>query len=216
MNTIFLYIHIAAGFSALLLGIIAIFATQRQTVHKTTGAIFFWAINIVAITSVVLSLNRTPINSFLLVIGILSFYVNFTGYRAVKLKNKPAQFADKLVTGIMFLTTLSMLFLAAYDSKYGSGDTAIILGIFSIIGGTHATADALYFKNGPRHPKEWILRHFNGMVGAYIATITAFAVTNLTAFVPLFYLWTIPPVIGSLFVLSINIYYRRKYIVSAE
>lgn len=211
MSSIFLYVHIVAGFSALLLGLVAMLTTKGQQWHNKAGLIYFWSMMIVALTSTIISLTSTPVNLFLLVVGIFSFYLTFTGYRSTKVKDSPPQLLDKGVTALMLLTTLVMVILAIYDWINGSGRLTIILGIFGTIGGTLAIADLLVYKNGLDHPREWMLRHLGRMSGAYLATFTAFAVTNLKMLMPLILLWTLPPVIGANGIILAMRYYRKRY-----
>lgn len=211
MNAFFLYLHIAAGFTALIIGLVAMFAPKGQTLHNKSGLIYFWAMVVVAITSTIISLRSTPINLFLLVTGIFSFYLIFTGYRSTIIKNKAPQLVDKFVTAVMLCTTLAMISLAAYDWFNGTGRLTIILGIFGSIGGVLAIADLLLYRNGLDHPREWLLRHLGRMLGAYLATFTAFAVTNLTAWMAPILLWTLPPVIGAVSIIFATRYYRKVY-----
>lgn len=166
---------------------------------------------VVALTSTIISLLSNPINYFLLVVGIFSFYLTFTGYRAVQLKNTPPQFIDKATTLLMLFTTLIMAGLAAYDWTYGNGQLSIILGIFGGIGGTLTISDLLVYANGLPHPREWMLRHLGRMLGAYVATLTAFVVTNFKGLVPRIYLWTVPTIIGASSILLLIQYYRKVY-----
>jgi hypothetical protein len=216
MDTFFLYLHIAAGFTALAIGLVAMFAPKGQALHNKSGLVYFWAMVLVAITSTIISLRSNPINLFLLVTGIFSFYLILTGYRATIIKNKAPQFVDKLATAIMLCTALAMLSLAAYDWFNGNGRLTIILGIFGSIGGVLAIADLLVYRNGLDHPREWLLRHLGRMLGAYIATFTAFAVTNLTAWLAPILLWTLPPLFGTVAITLATRYYRKVYNVPTK
>lgn len=211
MDTFFLYLHIAAGFTALVIGLVAMFSPKGQNLHNKSGLIYFWAMVVVAITSTIISLRSNPINLFLLVTGIFSFYLIFTGYRSTIVKNKAPQLVDKLVTTIMLGTTLVMVGLATHDWFNGSGRLTIILGLFGTVGGVLAIADVLVYRNGLSHPKEWLLRHLGRMLGAYIATFTAFAVTNLTSWVAPILLWTLPGIFGSVAIQLTMLYYRKVY-----
>lgn len=211
MDTFFLYLHIAAGFTALIIGLVAMFAPKGQALHNKSGLVYFWAMVVVALTSTIISLRSNPINLFLLVTGIFSFYLIFTGYRSTIIKNKAPQLVDKLVTAVMLGTTGVMIGLAIYDYFKGSGRLTIILGIFGSIGGLLAIADLLLYRNGLDHPREWLLRHLGRMLGAYLATFTAFAVTNLTTWMAPILLWTLPPIIGAVSITFATRYYRTVY-----
>jgi hypothetical protein len=211
MDAFFLYVHITAGFTALIIGLVAMFSPKGQTIHNKSGLIYFWAMVVVSITSTIISLRSDPINLFLLVTGIFSFYLIFTGYRSTIIKNKAPQFVDKFVTALMLCTTLVMISLSTYDWFNGSGRLTIILGIFGSVGGVLAVADVLVYRNGLDHPRAWLLRHLGRMLGAYLATFTAFAVTNLTAWMSSILLWTLPPIIGSIAIQVATSYYRKSY-----
>lgn len=211
MDDLFLYVHIAAGFTALATGLVAMFSPKGQNIHNKSGLIYLWAMLIISITSTIISLRSNPINLFLLVTGIFSFYLVITGYRSTIVKNKAPQLMDKLITILMLCTSLVMLGLAVYDWFNGTGKLSIILSIFGSIGGVLAIADVLVYRNGLNHPKEWLLRHLGRMLGAYIATFTAFAVTNLRAWFPSILLWTVPAIIGTVAIQLAMRYYRKVY-----
>lgn len=206
-----LYIHIASGFTALLLGLVAMFAPKGQKLHNRSGLIYFWSMMVISLTSTLISLFGEQVNIFLLLVGIFSFYLTFTGYRSTKIKHKTPPLLDKIVTGLMLLTTIGMVAFALYSWSKGSTNLAIVLGIFGFIGGFFATIDVLRYKNGLHHPKEWMMEHLGRMCGAYIATFTAFAVTNLTAFLPSLLLWIVPAIGGGLCIVLTTKYYRKVY-----
>ena len=86
-----LYLHITAGFIALVLGLVAMLAPKGQTLHNRSGLIYFWAMMIISLTSTLISLGGEQLNLFLFVVGIFSFYMTFTGYRSTKVKNNEPQ-----------------------------------------------------------------------------------------------------------------------------
>ena len=112
---------------------------------------------------------------------------------------------------MMLLTTLAMIGLAIYSLMNNNSGLAIILGLFGFIGGSLAIVDVLRYKNGLHHPKEWILEHLGRMCGAYIATFTAFAVTNLTAFLSGLLLWVLPAILGGFGIGIATNYYRKQF-----
>ena len=76
-----LYAHIAAGFIALTVGPFAMFSVKGGTLHRRAGTVYVWAMVAVVISAVVLAIYRP--NPFLLGIAVLSFYLTFSGYRAL-------------------------------------------------------------------------------------------------------------------------------------
>ena len=159
--TLILIAHIAAGFTALFTGLIAIWAVKGGKTHILSGRIYYYAMVLVAITAVLLAVFKSL--TFLFSIAVFSFYLTFTGYRSVKYKSGDAKLLDWLV--------LSMVFRSKNSSE-----------------------------------KAWLYRHIGKMSGAYIATVTAFLVTNIH-FLPSTIVWLAPTVIGT----PLIAYTIRKY-----
>ena len=67
----------------------------------------------------------------------------------------------------------------------------------------------LYLK-GPTHKQHWLAGHIVSMGAGYIATWTAFVVTNIR-FLPPVLVWLAPSIIGTIFIaLSIRRYIKPK------
>ena len=73
--------HIAVGFTALAVGPFAMFSAKGGTLHRRAGMVYVWAMVAVVITAVVLAVYRP--NLFLLGVAVFSFYLTFSGYRAL-------------------------------------------------------------------------------------------------------------------------------------
>lgn len=82
-----LVLHIISGFLALACGAVAIATQKGKGVHINAGRIYFWSMMLVAVTAFYLSVvNVIP---FLFLIAVFSFYLTWTGYKAIHWKNKP-------------------------------------------------------------------------------------------------------------------------------
>ncbi|MEL6537108.1 MAG: hypothetical protein AAFQ98_16925, partial [Bacteroidota bacterium] len=68
--TIFLILHIAAGFIALGTGLSAILVRKGSKPHNRSGLVYFWAMVVVAISAFVLSGLKN--NSFLFMVGLFT------------------------------------------------------------------------------------------------------------------------------------------------
>ena len=79
--------HVAAGSTALLTGLVALFVKKGGKNHLLFGRVFTWMMGLVILTGLmgVFAFKR---NTFLLVLTLLSGYNCFSGIRAVKLGGK--------------------------------------------------------------------------------------------------------------------------------
>lgn len=76
--------HIAISLVAVITGLLAMFAEKTSIRHKKSGSVYFWSISLSFVTVVILSLMRWPHNIYLLVIGVLTFCLTFTGRTLAK------------------------------------------------------------------------------------------------------------------------------------
>ncbi|HAP61324.1 MAG TPA: hypothetical protein DCR93_18105 [Cytophagales bacterium] len=161
----------------------------------------------VAFSAFVLSAIKS--NSFLFMVGLFTLYMTVTGRRALKFK-KPQQthapfdwvFLGATALGaIVFLSVL----LTRVPLSHGMMPVIITFGGFLI---AMLIGDASYYANLRSNvPKNfWLLRHITRMMGAYIATTTAFIVTNIQSD-PAWIAWLAPTVVFS----PLITYYKNKY-----
>jgi uncharacterized membrane protein len=212
---IFLIVHIASGFTALLTGAVALATRKGGKLHRGAGKSFFWGMFGVLVTSCCLSIIRP--NIFLFLIGIFSFYLAFTGYRILHIGKATmalkATAVDWLVSGFTFVASLFMLAGSFINLQTFSIAFNPILLVFGIICAGFAANDLRNYKvvklNKSKH--EWLFVHISRMCGAFIAATTAFAVINLT-FLPGLLVWLAPTVIGSICIG----YTIRKYKIKLE
>ena len=90
-------IHISAGMLALGLAPVAMLTVKGGQAHRRWGKIYFWAMAVVASTAVILALWRPQI--FLALLAVFSFYMAFTGYRALSRKRPVRGTAQSRSTG---------------------------------------------------------------------------------------------------------------------
>ncbi|TMW71047.1 DUF2306 domain-containing protein [Alteribacter natronophilus] len=105
---------------------------------------------------------------------------------------------------VIFLTSTLMAVWNWSGSAY-----LFYIGIFS-----YALALTGYLA-GKRRQKGWIGTHIGGMLGSYIAVITAIIVVNvhkvpMLGDVPILVFWLLPTVIGSPAIYAVGRKYRRK------
>lgn len=178
-----LLLHIFSGFTALLSGLIAMTSKKGSKVHRRTGKIFFFAMLLVTITAVLISVVKDI--RFLLLIGLFSLYQNYMGYRAVRNKSLKPNFLDGTVLLMAVINGIIMVI---------SGN--VVLTVFGIISLFLATGQCrLYLRlmRGKEVLKlQWLRQHIGMMTGAYIAALTAFLVVNVKSFNPAWLPWLAP------------------------
>lgn len=201
--TIVLIIHIASGFAALGFGLTALIAGKGNHLHVFGGRMFFYLMLSVAFSAVILSVFR--FNLFLLLIAGFAFYQNLSGYRSVKRKElRPDAFdwlitLTGLVTGIIMISTLQTVLLV-----FGG------ISLFLVAGDLRIYFQVLNGKTVPR--LAWLARHIGMMMGAYIATVTAFVVVNVNNVEPAWLPWLLPTMLG----VPLMQYWTWKYVRSKQ
>jgi len=203
-----LLIHVAAGFTALVVGIFAFASRKGGKVHLLSGKIYVVAMLLVAVSSFILSLIRY--NPFLFMVGVFTLYMTVTGYRGLlkrRQSTQKAKPADWLL--IVFSATMAgfMTIRAIYQVSNGNQDFLPVVLTFSGILFVFIITDLrIYLGKKTMTANSWLLYHIGRISGAYIATFTAFLVVNVQTN-PAYIAWLLPTVLGSLLIA----YFQRKY-----
>jgi len=160
--------------------------------------VFFWCMLLIASTAVVLSTFR--LNLFLLLIAFFAFYNTISGYRSIRNKSlRPTVFdwlitATGLITGILMISTLNTVLL--------------VFGSLSLVLSINDTRAYLLIGKGKEAPRfAWLIKHIGMMMGAYIATFTAFIVVNISYDPAPWLPWLAPTMTG----VPLLIFWQRKY-----
>ena len=203
-----LAVHILGGAIALLVAPAAMLTVKGGTWHRRWGKAYFWATMVIATTGAVMALLHP--NLFLLLVAVFSFYLVFSGYGVLHRK-KPGQRAtllDKTVAVSMILAGMAFIGYGIY--RLQSATFGIVPIVFGAIGLLLAGRDFAQFRRPPTDPHWWWYSHMRNMLAAYIATVSAFSVVNLT-FLPPVIRWLWPTVIGTVGIFVWIGYYRRKF-----
>jgi uncharacterized membrane protein len=219
-HTLILIIHIACGFTALTVGIVPMAAKKGGKLHRGAGKIYAWAMYGVSATALGLFLLNParPFLQFLLCIGLLGFYLTFSGVRAVMLHRKGLVSlpADRFVAWIALIASVFMICYGGYrfaHAMINHSDTflAILYIIFGLAMGSAAWGDVKDFlPNKTPHEKRWFFNHVIRMLSAYIATFTAFCVVNVH-FLPPILVWTLPGIIGGTIITLLVRRYKQQF-----
>jgi uncharacterized membrane protein len=192
MTDLLLLLHVLAGVTALGAAGVALGAAKGGAWHRRAGLTYVLAMLAVTLTTFALVLLRP--NLFLFVIGVFSFYLVFTGWRAGTGRDGRPGLHDHLAGAAMALCGGAMLAMGALRLGSPGGAEPVILLVFGSIGLTLALSDWRDWRRGPITGKRRIARHLTRMLAGSITTITAAAVVNL-AFLPPLVVWLGPTVL---------------------
>ena len=207
---VFLVLHIAGGTLGILAGTFIMFSKKGDKLHKTIGKIFAYSMLGAGFCSLILaSIHR---NDFLFAIGIFTIFMSGTGWRYIYLKKiadgqKPI-WIDWLLFGFMILFGILLIGMGIYSviqSKY----FGIVSAGFGYVGIKMAMKDYKTYKGKLEEKNYWKLSHLQRMIGAYIASITAFLVVNSPESFG-FLQWILPSVIIVPFIFKWSNKYRIK------
>lgn len=189
MADAFLFLHIVAGTTALLAAGAALGCAKGSAWHRRAGLTFVAAMLAVTLTTFVLVALRP--NLFLFVIGVFSFYLVLTGWRAGAQRDGRPRWFDHLAGAAMALTGAAMLGTGAWRLFLIGGAEPVILLVFGSIGVTLALSDWRDWREGPIIGRARIARHLTRMLAGTTATITAAVVVNVS-FLPPLVVWLGP------------------------
>ena len=203
---VFVYLHAFFGGLGLLTGIASIAVKKGSLNHKRMGKWFTWSMITSCLISLVIARLPNHINDFLFLIGVFTIYMVLAGNRALtfkSIKKTGPNWMDKTVSGVMLLSAFLMVAfgLNAVLNNQSGGILFLFFGAFGIF---MPFGDFKLFKKTLENRKLWLINHLSRMLGALIASITAFLVAgmkydNLLA-------WMLPTVLGTVYI----VYWIRK------
>lgn len=184
-----LCIHIACGFTSLFSALGAMLSAKGKPRHRLLGKFFIGAMSGVFVTAIPLSLIIHSL--FLFLIAIFSYYLAFSGWRYAKNRSGTPKAIDWAVSTIMFFASFIMIGFGIFNLFQSNNFKSYVLLIFGIIGLLFSTDDLKTHLNHRAIGQDRIIKHLSGMLGATIAAITAFSVTNIPL-KPSIILWITP------------------------
>ena len=175
---ILLAIHIFFGSIGLLTGTLNIIRKKGDKPHFLVGKLFLVSMIINAIAGFIMSILHN--NIFLLIVAVFSFYMVCTGQRILSLKNliknqKPKPIDYGLTFGMLLFGTGFIVysgFLLVNQNYFG-----LVMFVFGSISIFFVRTDLHLYKGITKYKNYWLLVHLQRMIGAYIASVTAFIVT---------------------------------------
>ena len=218
--TTLLIVHIAAGITALLVGLVPMFSQKGNSLHRQTGLVYVWCMIIVALTAILLC-GLQPFRMFRLFlagIAVFSFYLCITGWRATKQKKGLYAPFDKGLAYVTLLTGGAMIAFGVYLMLLnGFSFMAIVFTFFGSLTSRFAYEDVRVLGKAAAK-QHWFFQHFTRMGGSYIATFTAAVVTNIGRFAPAnapewfsTVFWIAPSLLGGLLIVWTVRRYKLKF-----
>ena len=197
MFGLLLAFHIAGATVALLSGPIPMLSRKGGKLHRRAGDVLATAMMLAAIAGFGLALLHW--NVLLLGIAVLTFFLVVSGVRAIAFRRgaRPARFDDALCV----LTMAFCTWLLWFGSR--SSD---ISSLFFGVGGWGLALRQWRLLRALR--TDWLSVHLVSMGGAYIATVSAFLVVNVS-FIPQPILFIGPTLPGTPLIVWAGIRNRR-------
>jgi len=143
-------------------------------------------------------------NLFLFLIGLFTIYLVLAGNRALTFKTKEkADWIDKMISGSMLFFSSIMVIIGTYGI-FNNISFSILYLFFGGFGLFLTSKDFRFYKNS-RYPKnDWLISHIGKMIGALIASFTAFIIAGLG--IGNLISWTLPTILGTFYIA----YWKRK------
>lgn len=207
-------IHILAGATALITGLIAMLTRKGGKAHRFNGKLYFWSMAIIFVSSIYMSLYKDMI--FFVLIAFFSFQAAFNGYRILYLKKlqqgqkaAPLDYIGIIVGGAAALFMLNLGILNINRNT----EMAIVLLVFGVFYALGVWQEWRKFSKPPTEKMFWYYKHIGQMGGAYIATTTAFLVNNyrLFPFIPAVVLWLLPTAVGVIVITRVIKKYKKLH-----
>ncbi len=212
LHNINILVHVAAGTLALLTGLLALIAKKGRYLHKRSGQIFLVCLGVVILTGLV-GVFIFKLNTFLLVITVLSGYLGYSGYRVLKNKTNKLLFTDVFMA---FCALLSAAYFLYYFKTIGLMWSPVI--IYSTVGYLLLIVSfdlGRYFLPTPIYAHLWMYEHILKMISAFSALLSAFTGTVLPQYHP--YSQFLPSVFGSLLaIIFMRVYYLKNTRIRAK
>lgn len=204
---VFLSIHSAFGAAALIIAPLAMLTVKGGLWHRRWGRIYFWAMAGVALSAVVLCWLRSGL--FLFLVAVFSFYLALTGYTVLRRK-KPDDRANPLdwcAAVAVALVSGGLIMTGALAADPGQRWVRLTFGCIGLLLGL---IDIRSFFRPSTRDRAWWFAHMTRFLAAYVATVTAFSVVNFK-FLPYFWRWLWPTLIGTVGITVWRLYYARKF-----
>jgi uncharacterized membrane protein len=204
-------LHIAGGFTGLVTGTIATIVKKGSKLHNACGKLFFWGMMLASVAALIISNLPKHHNIFLFAVGGFTLYMISSGYRIIHLKRKlkqtakPFTWIDYLIFSFAIGFGIFLLYLGI-KAILGNNMFGIVPCVFGSICIGYAGLDARMLFGKVALKQAWMPNHISRMIGALVASYTAFLVVNVKVQIE-WMLWVAPSILG----FALATYFTRKY-----
>ncbi len=210
----FLIVHCIGGGLGLITGTSILFAPKGLKLHRKLGWVFITGMALAGISSLVLAYLHP--SSFLFMIGVFTLYLVGTGYRFIHTKSAfhaPNLF-DRLLQAGMGISGITLVY-SGVRIIFDPNLFGLVFLVFGGIGLTMLTQDIQRGHTPTTSSRGYIPKHLQRLLGAFIASLTAFLVVNLSYlpdFIPSWIYWILP----TLSITPLIILWTRRYPISVS
>lgn len=197
---VLLLIHIVAGFTGLVSGLLNMSMKKGGKAHQIVGRFFVAGMMTSSMIALVMASIKT--NYFLFVVGVFTIYLVGTGNRYIYLKllgkSQKPKIIDWVLTVGMFLMGIAFIVLGTTLLKNDNNSFGIVPIVFAFIGFGSVREDISNYRGRIKNKQFWLKAHISRMSGGFIAAATAFLTVNsmkIPLEIPNFVYWLIPTII---------------------
>lgn len=206
MFNFLLTLHIIGGSISLIIGLVPIIAKKGGSLHKITGRIFGMAMLLATFSGVALAVIHP--NKLLFLVGLFSSYLVFAGLLPIRMLQGNQLSSIKkaiILPAVGILLASAMILFAIYNLALKNLEGVILLVFGSGLLFT-SVADYKWINRLTQVSRSQLLSiHVGRIVGAYIASCTAFLVVNEPLPIPLLN-WFI----ANLVFVPVIVFWQRK------
>ena len=184
LPTILLIVHVVAGAIALLTAVISVASkatTVSHRVHVVTGTIFVVCMAIISITGLPLAYLKGSL--FLLMIGVFSGYLTWSGWRYARNRTGRPVSVDWAVVAVMIVVGAGLIAYGLWSLIQGSS-FGVVMIVFGGISLFLCSLDLRIFRAGGATGKLRISQHLSMMLAGTITALTAFSANILSRYIP--------------------------------
>jgi len=106
-----LAIHILAGLTCAIVGLVAMLAKKRIGIHSKSGSTYYWSLLVVFITATVIAVARWGEDYHLFVLGFISFTSAFVGRMSVRNKWQKWSIIHIIGMGLSYIFLLTAFYV---------------------------------------------------------------------------------------------------------
>ncbi|MEM6845231.1 MAG: hypothetical protein AAF632_23665 [Bacteroidota bacterium] len=174
-------IHVVAGTLALVIGTFILIVPKATSIHIRWGRYFLYLLSVVVITGFLgwLFFRSDP---FLFLLTLLAGYNGYTGWRAVRLRERKVTTIDFTIAVLALI--LGLAFLAFLHAAEANWNPSLVYSAVGALGLVTIYDIAKYLWLHAYLKKWWIYEHIYKMISPFSALLSAFAGNVLRDYQP--------------------------------